>query len=167
MGNEVETLDYETALTEEDQIDLRVWLRLFTCSNLIETKVRNGLREQFGTTLPRFDLMSQLDRAPNGLTMGELSRRLMVSNGNVTGVIDRFVKEGLVDRTPSPEDRRVLVVKLTAKGKRDFAKMVPEHAKWISEMMEPMPREELLKLYGLLGALKQSIVSDLNAREEE
>jgi len=160
MNDDLESLDYETALTEADQIDLRVWLRLFTCSTLIETKVRNGLREQFGTTLPRFDLMSQLDRSPEGLTMGELSRRLMVSNGNVTGVIDRFVKEGIVDRTPSPDDRRVLVVKMTAKGKKEFAQMVPEHAKWISGVMETMPRNELLKLYGLLGELKQSITSE-------
>ncbi len=157
MTDDQTALDYETALTEEDQLDLRVWLRLFTCSNLIESKVRNGLREDFSTTLPRFDMLSQLSRAPDGLTMGQLSRRLMVSNGNVTGVIDRFVSDGLVDRTPTPEDRRVLVVKLTPKGKKVFSQMVPKHSKWISDVMSGMPREELVKFYGLLGSLKESI----------
>ncbi|MCW9033706.1 MAG: MarR family transcriptional regulator [Rhodospirillales bacterium] len=160
MDKEQEPLDYETALTEDDQLDLKVWLRLFTCENLIESKVRNRLREDFGTTLPRFDLMSQLDRAPDGLTMGQLSRRLMVSNGNVTGVIDRFVSEGLVDRTPTPEDRRVLVVKLTPKGKKEFSHMVPEHSKWISDVMSGMSREELVKFYELLGVFKKSITRE-------
>ena len=93
--------DRETALTKDDRLDLRVWFRLLTCATLIERSVRQGLREEFGITLPKFDLLSQLDRAEEGLTMGELSRRLMVTNGNVTGLIDRLVTEGLVARQPA------------------------------------------------------------------
>ena len=102
--------DYETAVSADDHLDVRIWLRLLTCTNMIEGRVRRNLREEFDFTLPRFDLLAQLDRAETGLTMGELSRRLMVSNGNVTGLIDRLVNEGLVARKPAPEDRRAHLV---------------------------------------------------------
>ena len=94
--------DFETGLSDDDRLELRVWLRLLACTNRIDQGVRRGLREAFEITLPRFDLLAQLDRASDGLTMGELSRRLMVTNGNVTGLIDRLVGEGLVERKPSP-----------------------------------------------------------------
>ena len=95
---------------------MRLWLRLLTCTTLIETEVRRRLRDEFDVTLPRFDLMAQLDRAPNGMTLGELSQRMMVSNGNVTGLVERLVEQGLVERTPAPNDRRAQIVSLTAEG---------------------------------------------------
>ena len=112
--------DFETAVTGDDRLELRVWLRLLTCCNLIERGVRRNLRDTFDTTLPRFDLLAQLDRAPEGLTMGALSRRLMVSNGNVTGLINRLVEEGLVARRAAKGDRRTQLVKLTAAGGQAF-----------------------------------------------
>src|SRR3546814_9820640 len=90
--------DRETAASRDDKLELRLWLRLLTCSSLIERDVRNALRERFDTTLPRFDLLAQLDRAPDGLTMSELSARMMVSNGNITGLTDRLVDEGPIGR---------------------------------------------------------------------
>ena len=86
--------DRESAAASADKLELRVWLRLLTCTNLIERHVRAKLRESFATTLPRFDLLAQLDRAPDGLAMGELSSRLMVTNGNVTALADALVRDG-------------------------------------------------------------------------
>ena len=153
--------DYESALTNDDRLDLRIWLRLLTCTNLIERRVRQNLRRSFGFTLPRFDLLAQLDRAEGGLTMGALSARLMVSNGNVTGLIDRLVAEGLVERKTAPEDRRAQRVRLTVAGKTAFDAMTPEHMRWVHEMLDGLAREDMKALYALLGKLKHSL-----AREE-
>ncbi len=149
--------DFETAVHGDDKLELRVWLRLLTCSNLIEQRVRQGLRADFATTLPRFDILAQLDRSPDGLTMGELSKRLMVSNGNVTGLIDRLTNEGLVSRGSEPGDRRTIRVKLTKRGKQKFDAMTPVHEAWIEEMLGELDRDDLAGLYGLLGGLKLSI----------
>jgi DNA-binding MarR family transcriptional regulator len=149
--------DFETAVTSTERMELRIWLRLLTCTNLIERGVRQKLRESFDITLPRFDLLAQLDRAPEGLTMGELSRRLMVSNGNVTGLIDRLVAEELVARRPAPDDRRAQVVQLTPAGKKAFDSMTPAHQRWIHEMLGGLDRGELSAIYAGLGRLKESL----------
>lgn len=154
-----ERRDFETALTNDDRLELRVWLRLLTCTNMIDGHVRSRLRRDFGTTLPRFDLMAQLDRAPDGLTMGELSRRLMVSNGNVTGLIDRLVGEGLVLRRRAPGDRRSQIVRLTDEGKRAFDRMTPAHQAWVEELLAGLGRREMADLYEGLGAMKASLVA--------
>ena len=155
--------DRETSLTKDDRLDLRVWFRLLTCATLIERSVRQGLREEFGITLPKFDLLSQLDRADEGLTMGELSRRLMVTNGNVTGLIDRLVTEGLVARQPAPHDRRAQLVRLTPAGKQAFDAMIPKHQDFIAARFQGISRNELAELHRLLGKLKTSF----EAREHE
>ena len=148
--------DRESALMSDDKLELKLWLRLLTCSNLIESEVRARLRESFATTLPRFDLLAQLDRAPAGLTMGELSSRLMVSNGNVTGLTDALVREGLVSRVPEPGDRRSLRIKLTSAGKSAFDAMTPTHEQWIDQIMAGLTRADMAHLLELLGKLKQS-----------
>ncbi len=153
--------DRETAVVTSDRLELKVWLRLLTCSNMIERMVRRRLRDTFAITLPRFDLLAQLDRAPAGLTMGELSRRLMVTNGNVTGLIDRLVGEGLVARRPVPGDRRTQIVRLTPRGKRVFDSMTPVHQRWVREAMADMDREALETLYRSLAELKGSLESRL------
>lgn len=140
---------------------LRLWLRLLACTNLIESRVRARLRLDFATTLPRFDMMAQLDAAsadaPQGLTMGELSRRLMVTNGNLTGLTERLVQEGLVRRKVSAKDRRQQRVALTAQGKRALAAMVVDHKQWIDEMFSGLSPDDVLRLYELLGRLKDSV----------
>ena len=150
-------VDRESSVVGDDKLELRLWLRLLTCSHLIESEVRQRLRERFATTLPRFDLLAQLDRAPEGLTMGELSSRLMVSNGNVTGLAEALVREGLVSRVPEPEDRRSLRLRLTTAGKRAFDTMTPVHEQWIDTMMQGLSRAEMAHLIELLGKLKQSL----------
>ncbi len=151
--------DRESGLARGDKLELRVWLRLLTCANLVERRVRAGLREAFDVTLPRFDVLAQLDRAPDGLSMGELSDRLMVSNGNVTGLVDRLVEEGLVTRVPLPQDRRQSRVKLTPSGKRSFDAMTPQHERWIEDLFAGLTRPEMAQLLDLLAKLKQSVAA--------
>jgi DNA-binding MarR family transcriptional regulator len=149
--------DAESRVDDEHHETLRLWLRLLTCTLTIEGKVRARLRERFATTLPRFDLMAQLERNPRGLKMGELSRRLMVTGGNVTGITDQLVAEGLVRREPIVGDRRAYAVQLTPKGKRAFDAMAVEHEQWVEELMSGLTRAERDRLFALLGRLKSTI----------
>ena len=155
--------DFETGLTTDDQLDLRTWLRLLTCANMIEGEVRAKLRTAFDITIARFDLLAQLDRADptdRGLTMGELSRRLMVTNGNVTALIDRLVGEKLVVRRADPDDRRAQIIELTPNGRRAFAKMSQAHASWITGLFDGVDRKNLEALYRNLAELKTSLKAD-------
>ncbi len=147
--------DRETAARPDDHRALRLWLRMLTCTQLIERHVRNQLRTRFATTLPRFDLMSQLQRHPEGLKMNELSRRMMVSGGNVTGITDQLVKEGLVERVPQPSDRRAVRIKLTRAGAKAFAEMAGEHEAWVIGLLSGLTRREHQDLLGLLAKVKQ------------
>ena len=157
--------DLESSLHADDKLALRVWLRLLTCSNLIEQQVRSGLRRDFSTTLPRFDVLAQLDRAPDGMTMGQLSSHLMVSNGNITGLIDRLVQEGLVTRSPAPGDRRTQMVRLNDAGKLALNEMLPVHEKWIVDMLAGFEREDMSALLDQLACLKDSLETSLNQGE--
>ena len=149
--------DFETAVTGGDKLEVRLWLRLLTCTNLIEAEVRRRLRDEFNTTLARFDLLAQLERAPEGLTMGQLSRRLMVSNGNVTGLISRLVGEALVERQAAVQDKRTHIVRLTESGKRTFAEMVLVHTDWIRGMLDHLDDAETAALLDLLAKLKTGL----------
>jgi DNA-binding MarR family transcriptional regulator len=134
---------------------LRLWLRMLTCTQLVEKQVRNKLREQFDTTLPRFDLMAQLQRNPEGLKMNELSRRMMVTGGNVTGVTDQLVTEGLVERMEVNGDRRAYRVRLTVLGRKTFDDMAHQHEDWIVSAFDVLTDKEIDALYALLGKVKQ------------
>jgi DNA-binding MarR family transcriptional regulator len=149
--------------TEEGALPLRVWLALFANVRQIENLIRTNLRETFGSTLPRFDLLSQLYRAPDGLTMGELSARLMVSNGNVTGLITRLVAEKLVSRIQDEQDKRVQRVTLSAKGRRVFENMIPANQSWVTAAMAGMSRDDLAEMHQLLLRLKGSVASAVRA----
>jgi DNA-binding MarR family transcriptional regulator len=147
-------MDLEARIHSEHPDELRLWLRLLTCTQLIETRVRANLREQFGTTLPRFDLMAQLERAPDGMLMKELSRRMMVTGGNVTGITDQLVAEGLVERNDVEGDRRAYRVCLTARGRKAFAAMASAHEQWIVDAFASLNAAERDTLAKLLGRLK-------------
>ena len=152
-------LNAETKVAErpdDHKTELRLWLRLLTCTTLIENEVRRRLRDQFGITLPRFDLLAQLDRAPNGMTLGELSQRMMVTNGNITGLVDRLAAQGLIRRRPSPTDRRVQIVSLTAEGQRSFRAMARVNAKWVGEIFEGLSAADIDALMPLLAKTKAS-----------
>ncbi len=144
---------------ESEYSVLRVWLRLLTCTTLIEHEVSGRLRSDFDTTLPRFDLMAQLARFPEGLGMGELSERLMVSGGNITGITDNLERDELVERITLPEDRRARKVRLTDKGRVAFDKMAADHKIWIEELLSSLTEQEQLQLYALLSKLKHGILT--------
>jgi DNA-binding MarR family transcriptional regulator len=143
-----------TSSAEHPQ-ELRLWLRLLTCTHLIETRVRAALREHFEMTLPRFDLMAQLERAPDGLKMNELSRRMMVTGGNVTGITDQLVQEDLVERVEVPGDRRAYRVRLTPRGHAQFAVMAQAHEGWVVDAFAGLSEREIDTLHRLLGKVKQ------------
>ncbi|WP_431151697.1 MarR family winged helix-turn-helix transcriptional regulator [Acidovorax facilis] len=134
---------------------LRLWLRLLTCTQLIEKQVRSHLRAQFDTTLPRFDLMAQLERAPDGMKMKELSRRMMVTSGNITGITDQLVAEGLVERMDVEGDRRAYLVRLTPQGREQFNTMARQHEQWIVEAFAALGERDIATLYRLLGKVKE------------
>jgi DNA-binding MarR family transcriptional regulator len=150
-------MDAETRAHADDHMALRLWLRLLACTNLIEAPLRTRLRERFDGSLPRFDLMAQLDRHPQGLKMRELSRRLMVTGGNVTGLTDRLVGEGLVERQIDPADRRAQTVRLTAAGQRHFRTMAAEHEVWVASLFSGLAPARQVLLFELLGELKKSL----------
>ena len=148
-------MDLEARAHEEHHDALRLWLRMLTCTQLIEQRVRSRLREQFETTLPRFDLMAQLERSPDGLKMNELSRRMMVTGGNVTGITDQLEAEGLVERTAVANDRRALCIRLTEAGRKTFADMAAVHEGWIVDALAGLSEREVATLHKLLGKVKQ------------
>jgi DNA-binding MarR family transcriptional regulator len=152
-------LDLETRLTKDDHQALRLWLRLMSCSVRIENQVRSRLRRDFDTTLPRFDLMAQLERNPAGLRMSDISKRLMVSGGNITGITDQLEKEGLVIRTLDPADRRAVTVKLTEAGLKKFRQMAEQHENWIVQTFSVLTREEKETMSALLKKLKSQLGS--------
>jgi DNA-binding MarR family transcriptional regulator len=133
---------------------LRLWLRLLSCTTRVEDTIRQRLREQFGITLPRFDLMAQLEREPEGLAMGEVSRRMMVTGGNVTSIVDQLEREQLVQRLAVPGDRRSYRLTLTEAGRSTFATMAQAHQAWVRELLSPLSAKEQGQLAALLGTLK-------------
>jgi DNA-binding MarR family transcriptional regulator len=151
-------MDREFIARRDDHSSLRIWLRLLTCTQLIERRVRSGLREQFATTLPRFDLMAQLERHPEGLKMGELSRLLMVTGGNITAIVDQLEKEGQVERLDEPEDRRSWLIRLTSAGRKGFADMARAHEDWVVELLSGLTKREQDELLKLLAKVKSHAV---------
>jgi DNA-binding MarR family transcriptional regulator len=157
-----EPVDRESRASRADHEALRLWLRLLTCTSLMEAAVRAELRHDFDCTLPRFDLMAQLERNPDGLRMGELSKRLMVTGGNVTGITDQLVREGLVTRAAPPDDRRAFVVRLTSAGRKHFLRMAESHEAWVVKLVSGLSVPERRQLFELLAKLKKSVTSARN-----
>jgi DNA-binding MarR family transcriptional regulator len=150
-------IDSETRLRDGHHVSLRLWLRLFACTSLIEARIRQKLQTAFDMTLPRFDLMAQLERCPDGLKMSELSLRLMVTGGNITGITDTLEREGLVERVDDPSDRRAWRVKLTKEGIQLFRKIAAEHERWLIELFAEIPHRKQANLTELLARLKHAV----------
>ena len=150
-------LDFESRLTNDHHQSLKLWLRMLSCTTKIEAEIRSRLRTEFGITLPRFDLMAQLERYPDGLRMGELSKLMMVTGGNVTGITDQLEQEGLVARVPDPKDGRAFSVKLTPAGRDAFEQMAAVHEAWIAEMLQDMSSDDKTQLIDLLSQMKNHL----------
>lgn len=149
--------DLETRVRDEDHNALRLWLKLLSTSQLIENNIRDLLRTNFDITLPRFDLMAQLHRHPEGLTMSSIAEMMMVSGGNVTNIVKQLERDGLVSRTPQAHDNRSYIVNLSSRGRRQFEKMVPQHEEWIANLTEGLSAKEIKSLMDNLDKLKGHI----------
>lgn len=150
-----EAMREKRAGTGDGALEVRVWLRLLSYSMTVEKRLRRKMEQEFGTTLPRFDVLAALERAGDtGLTMGELSAQLLVSNGNVTALVKQLRSDELVVSQPSREDARSTITKLTEQGRHAFGQMAQAHHSWIMEGMTHMEPEKLEALYNLLADLK-------------
>ena len=160
MVAQVAAADIEAMLDKVpagNKLELRVWLRMLSCVNLVSAEMRRNLRHEFNVTLPQFDVLSQLQREPDGLRLGELSRRLMVTKGNLTGLINTLVDAGFVVREAIPDDRRVQIVRKTKAGAALFARMAKAHEGWLAALLADIGRPTLGSLIGELEQVKISI----------
>ncbi len=153
-GLDEQSIGLEARAATDDHSAVKLWLRLLACSTQIEQEIRSRLRQRFATTLPRFDYLAQLERHADGLRMNALSRYLMVTGGNVTGLTDQLVAEGLVERLADPADRRSLIVRLTTAGRARFLEMAAEHEAWLVELFDGFDRDAKSSLYATLGQLR-------------
>nr|WP_315484365.1 MarR family transcriptional regulator [uncultured Undibacterium sp.] len=156
-------IDLETRLTKDHHLSLKLWLRMLSTTVMIENEIRNRLRAEFDITLPRFDLMAQLERHPDGLRMGELSKRMMVTGGNITGITDQLEQEDLVMRVTDKQDRRAYSVKLTPAGRKAFKTMASVHEAWVAELFSGLDVEQKTQMISLLSSVK----SDLSAGDKQ
>jgi DNA-binding MarR family transcriptional regulator len=161
-----QSIGLEARMSSDDHHSLRLWLRLLACSTDIETEIRKRLRIRFGMTLARFDYLAQLHRHQGGLRMSALSRFLMVTGGNVTGLTDELEKDGLVQRDAEPGDRRSYRVGLTPKGRKAFEKIASEHEQWVIELFGDIGEQDRHKLYELLGRLRVQLSAQHDALQE-
>ena len=145
---------------DRGRANVRLWLRLLSCAMVVEKRLKRRFADQFKTTLPRFDVLAALDRHPDGMTMGALSKSLLVSNGNVTALVQILVRDGLVTLVALPGDRRTTIVALTPAGRTRFATLAAAHHDWIDKWLGGLDGHERTSLYGLLGKLKDSIAED-------
>jgi DNA-binding MarR family transcriptional regulator len=150
------------SVEEKGHLELRLWLRMISCSMRMESILSQRLRKEFKTSMARFDVMSQLERFPDGLTMSELSRRLIVSNGAITGLVDKLAAAGLVTRREDPRDRRSTIVRLTRKGRETFLRMARRHEEWVISILGELSVEAQSELLQNLTLLHRNI--DLHAR---
>lgn len=163
-------IDLEIIMNETQEgkkQELRLWLRLLSTTKLISQEIRRRLRREFGATLPQFDLLSQLYREPDGLRLGELSKRTMVTNGNITGLVERLEIDGLVIRERPVDDRRVIVACLTEKGRTTFEAMAKAHGGWLEDMMADVDPIVISGLLTHVGQVKQSARNHLSGDEKD
>ena len=157
MANHLHIVDQRLEHIPHEKEGLRLWLRIVSCTQMVEQEIRTILREKFDMTLPRFELLSALDRVADGLTMGELSRWLMVSKGNVTGIAERLSEDGFIVREPTPTDRRSFVVTLTEKGRKAYKEMELEYEQLLEKLFDDLSPDDSDMFTGMLAKIKESV----------
>ena len=157
MASPLQIFERKMENIPRDKDGLRLWLRIVACTQMVEQEIRFMLREQFSMTLPRFELLAALDRVPDGLTMGELSRWLMVTKGNITGIAERLSEDGFIKRQPTPTDRRSFVVTLTPRGRKLFKEMETEYERLLDEVFREISIEDFDSFTGVLAKVKEVI----------
>ena len=148
-------LDKEVETPSKER--LRLWLRFLKASRTIEATLRENLRTEFNTTLPRFDVMAALSRFEKGLKMSQLSGVLRVSNGNVTGIVDRLTEDGFLIRVPVPGDRRASLVRMTQRGNEEFRRQAAAHEAWVDEMLSDFSPDVSREISLRLELLEKSL----------
>tara|TARA_R110002012_G_scaffold198242_3_gene367032 strand:- start:300 stop:776 length:477 start_codon:yes stop_codon:yes gene_type:complete len=148
------------AAAETRKTRLRLWLNLLRTTRSVENALREEMRISYDQTLPRFEILATLERSENGLRMSALSEQLLVSNGNVTGIVERLVQDGLVERLPVPEDKRATLVRLTHKGEAVFAEMADVHERWVNELLGSISSENALPLIDVLTNVRKRLQED-------
>jgi DNA-binding MarR family transcriptional regulator len=158
-------MDTETRSRPEGSLETAVWLRLLSCTNIIHRYIRRNLKESFSLTMPRFDLLAQVARPPIGPSLGELSRRLLVTKGNITDIVARLEDVDLIERRRDDADGRVQYVFLTEAGRELYDRILPQHSRWLSELMQEVSEKDLATLFEALGILK-AVLKRMEEREE-
>lgn len=164
MASPLQIFERKMENIPRDKDGLRLWLRIVACTQMVEQEIRIMLREKFAMTLPRFELLAALDRVPDGLTMGELSRWLMVTKGNITGIAERLSEDGFIKRQPTPTDRRSFVVTLTPKGRKLFKEMETQYERLLDEVFVEISIDDFDSFTGVLAKVKEVIE---NLREQQ
>lgn len=157
MSTPLQIVEQKLDQIPRDKEGVRAWLRLVYCAQMVEQEIRTMLREKFDSTLPRFELMAALDRVTDGITMGELSRWLMVTKGNITGIAERLSEDGFIVREPTPTDRRSFIVRLTARGSSEYKRMEVEYERLLEEIFAELSLEESDQFMGLLARIKEGV----------
>lgn len=157
--------DFETRVVDDHHQALKLWLRLLACTTRVENQIRSRLRAEFDTTLPRFDLLAQVARPPLGPSLSELSRKLLVTKGNITDIVARLEAVELIERRRDDADGRIQYVFLTPEGRKLLDDILPVHDKWIKDLMQELSRQELETLYDALGVLKAAL-KRMDARDD-
>lgn len=163
MANDLEAIVAGTQ--EGKKLELRLWLRLLSTTRLVSQEIRRRLRLEFNSTLPQFDVLSQLDRQADGLRLGELSQLTMVTNGNITALVERLEADGMLIRERLGQDRRVTVAKLTPKGREIFSRMAQAHESWLRELMADVDPIVLAGLLTHVGHVKNSTTRHMTRQD--
>ncbi len=166
MTNQLHVVEERLDNIPRDKEGLRIWLRIVACTQMVEQEIRTMLRERHATTLPRFEMLAALDRVPDGLTMGELSRWLMVTKGNVTGIAEKLSEDGYITRQPTPTDRRSFVVKLTPRGKRFFGQMEADYEQLLEGIFTELTDDDSDAFTGVLAKVKEAVQARREERED-
>lgn len=165
LPRQAPALGLETRVRDSDHATLKLWLRLLACTTEIQDEIRRRLRAEFSISLGRFDYLAQLYRYPEGLRMRDLSRHLMVTGGNVTGLTVELEREGLVARRSSASDRRTWIVSLTPRGRASFSAMAGQHARWLQQMFGGLDEHTLARLHAHLGELRARLAPAMGEAE--
>lgn len=165
MINRLQIVEQKLQHIPREKEGLRLWLRIVSCSQMVEQEIRIMLRDKFDTTLPRFELLSALDRVPDGLSMGELSSWLMVTKGNVTGIAERLSEDGFIKRNPTPTDRRSFCVTLTPRGKKIYKEMEEEYETLLDKLFTDVSLDDSDMFTGVLAKVKE-VVDEIRAERE-
>ena len=157
MNNRLQIVEQKLQHIPREKEGLRLWLRIVSCSQMVEQEIRMMLRDKFDTTLPRFEFLSALDRVSDGLSMGELSSWLMVTKGNVTGIAERLSEDGFIKRNPTPTDRRSFCVTLTPKGKKVYKEMEEQYESLLDKLFSDVSLDDSDMFTGVLAKVKEEV----------